>query len=235
MKATHDATTVNNFVTSFGYSTSDPQWILVPPATTAPDAGAKETGGSGGGRDAGSADPGTGGTLGNRDAGRGSIRATGGAGGSAGGAGAGGTSASGGRGGSAGDGGSGSGGSRVVSSGRSGGASDSGGTSGGGSAGGAGSDGTSASGSGGSKPASSENGSGGTSVSRVAESKSGCGLGGASYRAGGMGLALAFAALIAGQLRRLLVRRENLTKPAPPADEPSPEATISADESRRCD
>jgi len=212
MKAAHDATTVNNFVTSFGYSTSDPQWVLVPPAMATPDAGAKGAGGAVGGRDAGSADPGTGGALSRRDAGRASV---GGAGGSAGGAGAGGTSASGGRGGSVGAGGSGSGGSKIVSSVGSGGASGSGGD--------AGSGGTSASGGGGSRPASSATGSGGARGGSATGAKSGCGIGGAGRRSGGMGVALAFGALIGGQLRRLLVRRATLAESAGPADESNPE------------
>lgn len=38
MGATHTASLVNQYLTQFGYTTADPQWILVPPAGSA-DAG----------------------------------------------------------------------------------------------------------------------------------------------------------------------------------------------------
>jgi hypothetical protein len=254
MKATHDATTVNNFVTSFGYSTSDPQWILVPPATTTPDAGAGGTGGAGGNGTGGSRDAGSDGSRGTggaggrgsgggQDAGRDTGKSSGGAGsggaeaGGAGGrGGSGGTSAAGGNGGANAGGQSGSGGTSgapVGGSGRggagSGGVASSGGAS---PAGGSG-------GSGGSSPASSATGSGGatngggTSGSRTTESKLGCGchVAGARFGPCGMGLALAFGALVVGQIRRLCVRRDASVKSAPGEDEASRETTTAADES----
>ena len=38
-KLTHDSATVNSYLTAWGYTTNDPQWILVPPAADTPDAG----------------------------------------------------------------------------------------------------------------------------------------------------------------------------------------------------
>jgi hypothetical protein len=35
MRCSHDAATVNSFLTSFGYSTNAPEWVLVPPAMSA--------------------------------------------------------------------------------------------------------------------------------------------------------------------------------------------------------
>jgi hypothetical protein len=88
---THDAATINSYLTTFGYTTTDPVWVVVPPAdgSTGADAGAGGAGGSGGAGGNGGA-----GATGGGTSGAGGTR-SGGASGSAG-AGGGGTSGTGG-------------------------------------------------------------------------------------------------------------------------------------------
>ena len=97
MGCSHDAATINSYLTTFGYATTDPVWVVVPPASGGTNAdggaGADAAGGSGGsGGASGSGGARTGGTSGSAGA------RTGGANGS-GGVGSGGTSGSGGAGG----------------------------------------------------------------------------------------------------------------------------------------
>jgi len=215
MGSTHDATTVNSFLTSFGYTTADPVWVVVPPATAAcgtdggtiSDAnvgnggssgtggsgsgGKQETGGSSGGGATGAGGTGKGGTTGSSamggNLGTGGKSSTSGVG--SGGSGSGGVSTSGGSG--SGDVPS-SGGASSTSSGL----------------GGAGGAGTSiALGSGGV-------GAGGTTARSGTASSSGCsvGLGGISRGAGPWSVMFAFGAVMAGMLRRLVVRRDACAK-----------------------
>ena len=136
---THVAATINSYLTSFGYTTTDPVWVLVSPA------------GSGTGADGGAG--GAGGTSGSGGAGSGGTSAAGGAGSggtsASGGAGSGGTSGSGGArsGGTSAAGGAGNGGTSVAGGARTGGSSGAGGAGGGGSSGGAGSGGATVAGS----------------------------------------------------------------------------------------
>lgn len=205
MGCTHDGAAINAYVTSFGYKTSDPVWVLVPPAQAGADAGAggagaggtgeAQAGGAGGGTTSGA--HGTGGASG-----AGGAR-TGGAGGSStpgsSGAGGAGTRTSVPRTGGA----SGSGGDARGGAESSGGAS-AGGTASGGSAGGA-SGGTTSSTPPGSAGAPGSGGAGGGSA-RSASSGWGCGI--ARSRGGpALGAALALGALVATRLRRLFERR----------------------------
>jgi hypothetical protein len=232
---THDSAVIDSYLTSFGYATSDPQWILVPPATVAPDAGATGSGGAGGAGTSGAGGSNTGGASGSGGANTGGSKGSGGAGGgsngsagarSGGASGSGGASTGGtkGSGGSASGGGTGAGG---VGTGRS---SASGGMGSGGAvgSGGAGSGGTTASGgstttmsSGGSggMVSSSTPGTGGIAASGGARSSPTastnpgctCRVGGAGTSRG-LGAALVLGTLIAGQLQRLFVRRETIAR-----------------------
>ncbi len=228
LKLTHDAATINSYVTAWGYKTSDPQWILVEPGAAVPDAGAPGTGGTGAGgggtsgENAGGAS-GTGGasTSGAGDsggAGGSSTRATGGAGGrrSSGGAGgatgqaSGGTTGAGGT--SAAGGSSGSGGTTAsAGSSGSGGTSASGGSSGsGGSASSGGTTASSATGSGGAPP------SGGSSTSEAGgDLGCACNVGSPRVNVRGWGVALALGAFVAGQVRKLVARRARVTPAVP--------------------
>jgi hypothetical protein len=233
MGATHDASIVNSFMTNFGYTTSDPVWVLVPPATsTNPDGGADArtpagTGGSGSG--------------GSSTAGGGGSRGTGGA--QAGGSPGSGGAAAGGRGGTTGPGGSGgagvagstgaggpSTGGRSTAASAGGGDTGSGGSGSGGvlSAGGVGSGGT---GSGGSNVAAggsngfATGGSSGSGGARKNGTSGGCGVGGGVPTSGRWATLLALGAVAAGrQLRRLLVQRELLRRP-----DHAPDGTKGAD------
>jgi hypothetical protein len=227
MGCTHDAATINSYLTTFGYAATDPLWVLVPPASggtnadggAGPDA-AGGAGGSGGASGSGGAR--SGGTSGSAAA------RTGGANGSGGG-GSGGTSGSGGAGGvtsgSVSPNNGGTSGATSVDSGGSpapGGATGNGGsTSGSGGAGGKGGVATSAaSASGGSFVTGGTSAGAGTTVSSrggstgapeaesgaVAGGKSG---GGCSVASGGRkatrwGAILAFGAVVAEKLRRLV-------------------------------
>jgi hypothetical protein len=226
MGCTHDAATVNSFMTSFGYATTDPQWVVVAPAAAAcgSDAGTSGTGGSSG----------SGGNSGARDAGRDGTSGTGGAGNGGtpgtGGAGSGGANSSGG---------SGSGGVNASGGAVSGGANGSGGASGGGGVSGSGS-----TGSGGATAKGGSTGSGGTSSSSSglggtggatagaaggatgtggtgagASSGCGCDLGRIPGGGGRLGLMLASGALVAGMLQRLAVRKESRAQSAKSPDE----------------
>jgi len=238
LKLTHDAATINSYVTAWGYKTSDPQWILVEPGAAVPDAGAPGTGGSGAGGNSG----GSGGTSGGNAGGAGgsggsSTSGSAGAGGSSTSdtratGGAGGRRSSGGAAGQASGGTTGTGGTSGSSSG-SGGASGTGGRTAG--AGGSGSGGTTASGgsSGGSEgsggtTANSTAGSGGASPSGGSSTgKAGdslgcaCNVGAPRVSVRGWSAALVIGAFVAGQLRKLVARRAKVgpTVPEPTSDD----------------
>jgi hypothetical protein len=201
---THVDATINSYLTSFGYTTADPVWVLVPPA----GGGTGADGGAGGAS-------GSGGTSGSGGAGSGGTSASGGARG--GGASGSGGTASGGTSGSGGT--TASGGTSGSSGARSGGATATGGTptSGGttsGSAGGAGGAATSvASASGGSASTggtsagagTSANATGGSSGSTAsANSGSGCDIAGGDRKVTRWGAMLAFGAVVVEKLRRLV-------------------------------
>jgi hypothetical protein len=103
MGCTHDAATINSYLTTFGYATTDPVWVVVPPASggTNADGGAgpDAAGGSGGsGGASGSGGARSGGASGSAGARTGGANGSGGGGSGgtsgAGGAGSGGTSGS---------------------------------------------------------------------------------------------------------------------------------------------
>jgi hypothetical protein len=177
---THDEATIDSYMTTFGYATTDPVWVLVPPAdgTTNADAGAGTGGASGSGGAAG------GGGAGGGTSGSGGANGLGGA-GSGGTSGstsarAGGTSASGGArtGGNSGSGGAGTGGTN-----------DSGGAGSGANPGGAGSGGVAATGGAGTG-GSNGSGSGGVAATGGAAGKGSSSSGGAAATGGtGTGLA----------------------------------------------
>ncbi len=77
MGATHTETTINSYITTFGYTTTDPVWILAPAASSAA-CGGGGTGGAGGSSGAGGA--GSGGTSAAGGARSGGTSAAGGAG-----------------------------------------------------------------------------------------------------------------------------------------------------------
>jgi hypothetical protein len=202
---THDSATVNSYLTAWGYKTSDPEWILVPPAgATGGDAGAGGSGGGTGtgtgkggasGKDASAGNGGASGTGGTndvvgRDAGR---DVAGSKGGST-------ASTTSGNGGAKGSGGlaAGSGGTKNPGGAESGGAQGKGGSGGSGSGGVAGSGGSAKSGG-----------------HEVTGTSNGCEIGGGGV---GLGVALGVGAIVAGGLRRLLARREGVA-----ADETKPE------------
>jgi len=221
MGATHTASLVNQYMTQFGYTTADPVWVQVDPAAGAPtNCGATggggnsdSGGGTGSGGNSGSGGAGSGGSKGSGGAGSGGRSGSGGAG--SGGAGSGGTQVSGsggaGSGGRVGSGGAGSGGTTVT-----GGASGSGGTTSSGGAGGSGG----ASGSGGVTSAMS--GSGGATAASGggtgAGKGCGCDVGEASRGFGRWGALFALGAVAAGQMRRLLLRRDMLARPTQSED-----------------
>jgi len=142
MGCTHDAATIDSYLTTFGYATTDPVWVLVPPAGGAPTA----DGGMGAGGASGSA-------------GAGGSGGTGGSGGAR----SGGTSGS--SGGTSGSGGSGSGGTSGSAGGSRGGSSASGGVASGGTNGSGGARGDSSGGSSGAASGGSSGASGGTNGS----------------------------------------------------------------------
>lgn len=211
LKYSHDSAIVDSYLTTFGYTSQDPQWVLVPPASATADAGVSGSGGSSGsGGVSGAADAGTG--SGGRTGGR-----TGGRSGSAG-RGSGGSSGSGTNAGGAAGSGRGQGGS----------SSSSGGTQGSGGAAAvatSGEGGNSGSGGAPSSSASAAGGmtsSGGSTGRAHAEPNSGCGchVGSAPGSDLGVGVTMAVGTLLAGQVRKLLRRRESL---APPSTCPSDE------------
>jgi hypothetical protein len=223
MNATHDAATVNAWLTSFGYTTSDPVWVPVSPASASGgDAGAGGASGTGGntgagrGGNSGPPDAGRGGTAGGGDtasptATGGSTRPAGGAGG----AGTGASSSASGAGGTAGTGGF--GGPQVPSQGGAGG-SVAGGSKGSGGSGGAGAGGTgepSADGTGGQSTVPAPGGTAGTNHSP--SSGCGCDVGGIRPGVASIGALLVVGAAVAGPLRRLLARRERLADARPDA------------------
>jgi hypothetical protein len=211
------------FLTSFGYAATDPlQWIELGAGGTSTG-----TGGAGGGGTGASGGAGSGGTSAAGGAGSGGTSAAGGAGSGgtkgSGGVGSGGTKGSGGAGGTSGSGGAGSGGTSAAGGAGSGGATAAGGTtgSGGNASGGTGGTGgaatSSASASGGSTTtggthagtgtgASATGGSSGTgnSTAKGANSESGCDVAGVDRRATRWGAMLAFGAVVAEKLRRLV-------------------------------
>jgi hypothetical protein len=231
LKYSHNSPDVDTFITGFGYSTGDPQWILVPPAGSTPDAGA--TGGSGGtgtGGNTGAGGANAGGSKGSGGSGAGGSNSggsNGSGGGGRGGANAGGSNASGGStsgaggreagGGTSGYAGtSGPGGSGASDTASSGGAVGSGGKTADGSSGG-----VAAEGSGGWAGASSGSRSGGGGAAQVGDhtQSAGCGCDLGSGRLGvtGIGATLAVGTLIAGQLGRLIRRRDELALDAGPS------------------
>ena len=230
---THDAAIINSYLTTFGYATTDPVWVVVPPAGggTSADGGAGGTGGtsaSGGAGSGGTSAAGgtrSGGTSGSGGAPTGGSSGSGGtgSGGSSGSGGVAGGGMSGSGGGSSGSGGMASGGTRAAGGAGSGGATATGGTpgSGGTTSGGAGGTGGAAtsvaSASGGSATtggtsavggtaASATGGSSGTRSATVASgnSGSGCDIAGIDRRATRWGAMLALGAVVAGKLRRLV-------------------------------
>jgi hypothetical protein len=208
MSCTHDKAIVDSYMTSFGYTTNDPVWILVPPATATKDAGADDAGGTGSGGKTS-----TGGSGGAGGSGSGGAQATGGAR----------TGGKQGMGGVGGGGAPGAGGAKTGGTQGSGGKSGSGGSSAGGakgtggeessSGGSAGVQTSSASATGGAKA------SGGTTGGGEARSGCGCRVGGARDRSTGLGVTLALGALVVGQLRRLCLRREAVAEPMPTKEE----------------
>jgi hypothetical protein len=212
MSAKHDAAVIETYMTGFGYTAKDPQWILVPPATATGDGG---VGGSGGTGSGGKSGAGSGGAKGSGGAGPGGNNGSGGV--SNGGAeGSGGVKTGGTKGsrdagpdGNTGSGGVGSGGAHTSGGTGSGGAIGTGGKSS--NNGGAGSGATSsASATGGSGS------SGGTTGGAVSNDASGCScrVGKAGHGATGLGITLTVGAILAGQLHRLFLRRESLAHPA---------------------
>jgi hypothetical protein len=183
MGCTHDAATINSYLTTFGYTTADPVWVLVPPASgsstsdggTSADSSTGADGAGGGGR---------GGTSGAADAGGGTSAAAG--------RGGGGTSAAGGRGGggTSGPAGTGGGGASGPAGTGSGGTSATGGSSNGGTGGSAGGGTSESAGTGGataSGGATSGGGTGGaghTATSAVSASGGSAATGGTSAGAG---------------------------------------------------
>jgi hypothetical protein len=224
--STHTDATINSYLTTFGYATTDPVWVLVPAASSGTCAGGG-TGGTGGGSGAGGAGA-SGGTSGSGGARSGGASGSGGAasggasgsggaasGGSSGsgGAASGGSSGSGGvaSGGASGSGGVASGGMSGSGGARSGGATASGGTpgSGGATSGGTGGAVASASGgsamTGGNSAGAGTGGSGGSQGSTAGGGNSGggCAVAGIDRRATRWGAMLAFGAVVAERLRRL--------------------------------
>jgi hypothetical protein len=251
----HDSAVIDSYVTSFGYKTSDPQWIVVPPGGATADAGTSGSGGTSGA--GGSGGKGSGGAnAGGRD---GSASAGGGTKGSGGvgSGGNGGERAPGGAGGTTGS----AGGTSGLGSGGSSGGPSTGGSSGSGGSAGASSSSTRVSSVGGSDGRGSggasvgdSNGSGGSAghASGGATSAAGglaaagggngattspenagcdCRVGVAGGRPRGLELMLALGAVAAGQLRRLLVRRDALAK-VDPAEGRSSQAAGETDPTR---
>jgi hypothetical protein len=248
MGCTHDAPTVNSFLTSFGYTTADPVWVVVPPATAGcgSDAGTSGTGGANGsGGNSGTRDAGRDGTSGTGGASSGGVNGSGGAGTGgvkgAGGAGSGGVNASGSAGsggirgtggGGSGTGGTGSGGVIGTGGAGSGGTVTMGGSTG---SGGTSSNHSGVGGNGGSttSAAGGAMGTGGTSAASVPGASSGCGcdLGGIPGGGGRLGLVLASGALVAGMLQRLAVRKESRAQDAdPPSESDASKADRTRDE-----
>jgi hypothetical protein len=251
MGCTHDAATIDSYVTSFGYATTDPVWVVVPPAggSTNADGGASPDGAGGSGGTSGAADAGAGGTGGAAGRGGGGTSGGGGRGGGgtsgaagasgggtsgAAGSSAGGTSGGGGKGGGGTSGAAGAsgggtsgapganaGGTSGATSGGGGGTIASGGTTSGGGAGGAGGTATSAplasggvamtgeTSAGAGSAVSAAGGSGGATeptsgAVNAGKSGGGCDVAGGKRRATGWGAMLAFGAVVAEKLRRLL-------------------------------
>jgi hypothetical protein len=228
---THTASEVKAYVTSFGYTTEDPKWILVPPAGATSDAGAGGApGDAGSGRDgsSGTGGVGGGGTKGSDGGGAGGTKGSGGmtsGGGTKGPGGAKGTGGVG-PGGTNGSGGVASGGEKGSGGMGSGGATGKGGSGGNTNSGGVGGTSTkTASGTGGSTSTGSSTGE----ITKDSNSGCGCRVGASGGKATGLGMTLGLGAIIAGQLRRLFLRRENLTQADHPEDEAKPSPVAQAD------
>jgi hypothetical protein len=209
--------TINSYVTSFGYATTDPVWVVVPPAGGG--AGAGGAGGSGGSGGTGGGAGGTSASGGARSGGTsGSGGAASGGNSPSGGAASGGNNASGGArsGGNSASGGAASGGTTAAGGmPGGGGAPGSGGATSGGTGGTSGGATSSASASGGSASTGgtsagagtgSANATGGSRGSTVSteNSGSGCDIAGIDRRATRWGAVLAFGAVLAEKLRRLV-------------------------------
>jgi hypothetical protein len=219
MGCTHDEATINSYLTTFGYATTDAQWVVVPPAgsSTSVDGGAGADGAGGSGGTSGAAGAGGGGTSG--AAGRGGGGTSGAAG-----AGGGGTSGAAGAGGGGSSGAAGAGGGRssgTTGTNAGGTTSNSSATFGGGGKGGGGGVATSApSASGGSTATGGTSAVAGTTVSSVGgstrateatsgnvageKSGGGCSVASADRKATRWGAILAFGAVVAERLRRLV-------------------------------
>ena len=182
--STHTAATIDSYLTTFGYATTDPVWVMVPAAT-----GATCTGGGTGG---------TGGGTGGAGGGSGASGGTSGSGGAR----SGGTTS--GSGGTASGGNNASGGVASGGNNASGGAASGGGSASGGTGGAATS--VAAGGSANTGGNSAGAGTGGSSGSTVASqnSGSGCDVAGVDRRVTRWGAMLAFGAVVAEKLRRLV-------------------------------
>ena len=209
MGSTHTAATINSYITTFGYATTDPVWVMVPAATGATCTGGG-TGGTGGGTGGAGGSGASGGTSASGGARSGGTTASGGSGSggtsASGGAASGGNTASGGvaSGGNTASGGVASGGTTAA-----GGTPGSGGTTSGGTGGTGGAATSVASASGGSATTGGTGagaGTGGSSGNTVTgeNSGSGCDVVGVDRRATRWGAMLAFGAVVAEKLRRLL-------------------------------
>jgi hypothetical protein len=192
----HDEAKIDPYLTSFGYKTSDVQWIVVAPGGGTSDAGVAGSGGAGSG--------GSSGAGGNS---AGSATNTGGGKGSGGGRGSGGVNAGGTDGANASGGRKGSGGASATGGGSgdaSGGAAGLGGAGAGGHGGLGGttvSAGDSSAGLGGAVTGSSGSGPG--------TSSNGCGCNVGGHGSRGLSVTMVAGTILAGQLRRLLLRRDN--------------------------
>jgi hypothetical protein len=234
MGCTHDAATINSYMTTFGYATTDPVWVVVSPAGNSPaaDGGAGGTGGSGTGGNSGTGGASSGGSSGTGGSGSGGARASGGAanGGASGSGGSGNGGAS-----AGGTGGAGSGGTRASGGAASGGVSANGGAGSGGVGGSSGSGNGSATASGGApgnggaspstggtstgaggatSPISASGGSAATGgynagTGATGSSGSGCDVVGFGRRTSPWGALLAFGAVAAGKLWRRASRMES--------------------------
>jgi hypothetical protein len=223
MNMTHDSAIIDSYMTTFGYTTKDPQWVLVAPASSTSDAGVGGAGGAGTGGNSGAAGT-TGGTGSGGKSGAGGS--TGSVGTGSGGASGGGATGSGGThnvsaGGAGGNGSVANGSGGAVGSGGlsgSGGTTATAGSAGSSARGGSGSGGTTAnSGAGGS--AASVGGTGGTGAVASGSDK-GCGC-----KVGGTGSPswkpmLVVSAVVVGQLGRLLARRQAVGLEASRIDAP---------------
>jgi hypothetical protein len=216
LKYSHDSAIIDQYLTEFGYTAKDPQWVLLPPAATGGAGGAGgstgaggRTGAGGGGgsggasQTAGSGGGKTGGTKGSGGTGGGGATSSGGSGGTGG---IGGTS-------SASGGAQGTGGTTNIATSGSGGALGSGGTM---SSGGAlGSGGAGGSGSSSAWATGGATANAGSTGGAQAQSRAGCNcrIGGARGGVGGVGVTLLVGTLLVARLKGMLLQRQSRTEP----------------------